>query len=185
MDGSVFILANLGHEAILLGKIGNHTASLTLSEISALSKVFEPRHIAQFVHEASLSKSQTIVAAETLRISANSCVKLSIMHLYLRIFPNKDFRYIVYGVMALTISYWGGTIVPILLLCSPGAYLWDQQGNVNRTCLNVSAVCLSASVINLILDIVVLGLPMPLLWTLQMPLSKRIAVMGVFSMGVV
>ena len=106
------------------------------------------------------------------------------MHLYLRIFPNKDFRYIVYGVMALTISYWGGTIVPILLLCSPGAYLWDQ-GNVNRTCLNVSAVCLGASIINLILDVVVLGLPMPLLWTLQMPLSKRIAVMGVFSMGVV
>ena len=106
------------------------------------------------------------------------------MHLYLRIFPNKDFRYVVYGVMTLTISYWGGTIVPILLLCCPGAYLWDQ-GNVNRTCLNVSAVCLSASVINLILDVVVLGLPMPLLWTLQMPLSKRIAVMGVFSMGVV
>ena len=168
-----------------MGKIGNHTTNLTLSEISVLSKVYQTRYLAHFILEASLSKSQTIVAAETLRISANSCVKLSIMHLYLRIFPNRDFRYIVYGVMALTISYWGGTIVPILLLCSPRAYLWDSSSNVNRTCLNVSAVCLTASVINLILDVVVLGLPMPLLWTLQMPLSKRIAIMGVFGMGAV
>ncbi len=36
------MLANLRHEAILLGKIGNHTASLMPSEISALSKVQEP-----------------------------------------------------------------------------------------------------------------------------------------------
>ena len=179
------MLANLKLEAILLGKIGKHTASSTPIEISALSKVLKSVILLNLFMKQAYSRFQTIVAAETLRISANSCVKLSIMHLYLRIFPNKDFRYTVYGVMALTISYWGGTIVPILLLCSPGAYLWDQQGNLNRTCLNVSAVCLSASLINLILDIVVLGLPMPLLWTLQMPLSKRIAVMGVFSMGVV
>ena len=33
---------NLKIEAVLLGKIGNHTASLTPSEISALSKVFKP-----------------------------------------------------------------------------------------------------------------------------------------------
>ena len=48
--------ANLRYEAIRLGKIGNHTASLTPSEISALSKVLEPHHITQFIHEASLLK---------------------------------------------------------------------------------------------------------------------------------
>ena len=36
------MLANLRLEAILLGKIGDHTASLTPTEISALSKVYEP-----------------------------------------------------------------------------------------------------------------------------------------------
>lgn len=37
--------------------------------------------------------------------------------------PTQDLRFVVYGVMALTISYWAGTLVPSLLICSPAAYL--------------------------------------------------------------
>jgi hypothetical protein len=45
------------------------------------------------------------------------------MHLYLSIIPTKDLRFVVYGVMALTISYWAGTLVPSLLICSPVVYM--------------------------------------------------------------
>lgn len=45
------------------------------------------------------------------------------MHLYLSILPTQDLRFVVYGVMALTISYWAGTLVPSLLIYSPAAYL--------------------------------------------------------------
>ena len=45
------------------------------------------------------------------------------MHLYLSIIPTKDLRFVVYGVMALTISHWAGALVPSLIICSPLVYL--------------------------------------------------------------
>lgn len=60
------------------------------------------------------------------------------MHLYLSIISTKDLRYVVYGVVALTISYWGGTIVPSFLFCSPVVYEWDKT-ILNGTCVNVAA----------------------------------------------
>ena len=106
------------------------------------------------------------------------------MHLYLSIIPTKDLRYVVYGVMALTISYWGGTIVPSFLLCSPVIYEWDRT-TLSGTCVNVAAFSLIAAVINLVLNIIVIALPMPVLWKLRMPIWRKIVVTVIFGMGAV
>ncbi len=85
--------------------------------------------------------------------------------------------------MTLVVAYWIGSIIRICFLCEPITYLWDKSV-ANGTCLNVIAAYLSVSGINLILDIVVVALPMPILWTLQMPKSKKLAISAVFGMGI-
>ena len=127
---------------------------------------------------------QLYVAAEPLWISANSCIKISILHLYITIFGNKTFRHVVYAVMGITCAYWLSTIVRMFFLCTPFAYLWDKSIE-GASCLDLSATSLSVSVINLILDVMIILLPMPILWRLQMAKSKKLAVSGIFGIGAV
>ncbi|KAL1981058.1 hypothetical protein VTN96DRAFT_3123 [Rasamsonia emersonii] len=66
-------------------------------------------------------------------------------------------------------------------LCTPFQYLWDKT--IPGTCINLPAAWLSVSIINMILDLIIIALPMPMLWNLRMPVSKKIAVSGIFSLG--
>ena len=104
------------------------------------------------------------------------------MHLYIHIFRVRRFREIVYIGMALVIAYWFSTVVRMFFLCSPFAYTWDKTV-ANGSCVNLPAAYLSVSIINLILDVMVIILPMPMLWRLQMPTSKKVVISGVFGIG--
>jgi len=133
---------------------------------------------------ASTDLNQAVVAAEVLRNSANSCIKLSILHLYLTIFPMQRFRYAIFAVMAVVICYWAVSLLRMTFICHPVAYMWDKKIK-GGSCMNTTAAYFSISVINLGLDLVVTALPMPILWSLQMPTSKKVAVSMIFGMGVV
>lgn len=47
------------------------------------------------------------------------------------------------------------------------------------------AIVFSASVINIFTDILVTALPMPLIWSLNLPARQRLAVISIFGLGVV
>lgn len=85
--------------------------------------------------------------------------------------------------MGLVMAYWFGSIIRLLFMCKPAAYLWDKR-IAKGTCLNVNAAYLTVSGINLVLDVMVVALPMPIVWTLQMPRAKKVAITVIFSMGV-
>ena len=132
----------------------------------------------------SLNLRQAITAGEILRNSANSCVRLSILHLYLTIFCTTRFRVAVFAMMTTVACYWMISLLSLIFLCRPVAYLWDKSIKGGR-CLDITATYLSVSVINLGLDLVVIALPMPTLWTLQMPLSRKVAISVIFALGLV
>ncbi|KAF7503657.1 hypothetical protein GJ744_003386 [Endocarpon pusillum] len=150
--------------AVVDGKVGYHIGSLTTDQIVILTK--------------------TYFASEPLWVSANSCIKLSILHLYVRIFSVQKFRYAVYAVAALVVAYWASTFIRMFFLCSPFAFSWDKT-IPNGRCIDVAAAYLSATIINLILDVMVIILPMPVLWRLQMPTGKKVGISAIFSIGAV
>ncbi|KAM0801784.1 hypothetical protein BDR22DRAFT_971982 [Usnea florida] len=152
----------LFHAAVTEGKVGYHLTDLTPSEATAVVKAY--------------------YAAEPLWVSANTCVKLSILHLYKQLFPIRKFRIMVYAVMLLVVGFWTSTIVRMFFLCSPLAFYWDKSIK-GGTCLNNYATSLSVSIINLILDLIVVALPMPMLWGLQVTTSKKIGLTTVFGIG--
>lgn len=114
--------------------------------------------------------------------TANTAAKLSILHLYIQIFCNRTFRHIALGVMALTCCYCATVFLETFLVCRPFAYNWDKT-IVGGKCGNQPTIYFSAGLMNLLLDIVILVLPMPMLWGLKMPLFKKIALTAVFGMG--
>ena len=83
--------------------------------------------------------------------------------------------------MALTMCYLIVVILESFLLCRPFAYNWDKT--IEGSCANQTSIFLSAGVINLLIDVMIVTLPMPMLWRLRMPLGRKIALSGVFGMG--
>ena len=85
--------------------------------------------------------------------------------------------------MGLTIAYWASNIVRMFYLCFPFAYLWDKS-IIDGTCSNLPVAYVASSIINLLLDVVVIVLPMPVLWALRIPTSKKIAISAMFGIGI-
>ncbi|OGM50191.1 integral membrane protein [Aspergillus bombycis] len=69
--------------------------------------------------------------------------------------------------------------------CSPIHAYWDFQPTYPHHCLNDGAVVFAASVVNIFTDFLSTVIPMPLIWNLKLPARQRIAVMSIFSLGIV
>ena len=124
------------------------------------------------------------MAATILWPSANTFVKLSILHLYTRIFSVHKLAFFAYVIGALTLAYWLSTILTAFLICTPFAYNWDKL-IIGGHCGNVLTYYLSTAIVNLLIDVAIVVLPLPILWGLQMKTSRKIALTAIFSLGVV
>lgn len=62
---------------------------------------------------------------------------------------------------------------------------WDLEPQYPHTCLNDGAIVFSASTINIFTDVLTTILPMPLIWKLKLPARQRLAVMGIFGLGII
>lgn len=51
--------------------------------------------------------------------------------------------------------------------------------------MNDGAIVFSASVINIFTDFLAITLPMPLIWSLNLPARQRLAVISIFGLGIV
>ena len=71
-----------------------------------------------------------------------------------------------------------------LLICKPIAYNWDTTIE-GGSCANQTEAFEAVGILNLLTDIAIIILPMPWLWTLQLPITKKIGLTGIFGIGIV
>ncbi len=86
-----------------------------------------------------------------------------------------------YVTMALTVAYIITIILETLLICRPFAYFWDKS--IHGTCGNQVVTYLTAGIFNLFIDVIIVVLPMPMLWGLQLPWARKFALTGIFGIG--
>lgn len=127
--------------------------------------------------------SQLFLAGEICWPLANAGVKVSIINYYIKIFrSNRKFRMYAYIILGLTLVYCLMVILTVLLICTPFAFHWDTNIK-GGSCANQSDAYLVSGVLNLLLDICVIVLPMPLLWGLKMPIRKKLGLAFMFGIG--
>ena len=83
--------------------------------------------------------------------------------------------------MALNVLLWIGSFIEDLTVCQPLSYTWNES--IPGHCGDILAGYVFSAIINVILDVAVIFLPMPVLWKLQMRLSKKVLIFGVFGLG--
>jgi hypothetical protein len=101
---------------------------------------------------------------------ALTCVRISILDVYLTIFSIPKFKKIVYAVMFLQLL---GMAAEFML----DHLVHDQTAPIARR------TYIAAHVVFLTCDLSIAILPIPLVWNLQMSLGTRIAICSLFGLG--
>lgn len=70
----------------------------------------------------------------------------------------------------------------VIFECSPIHYFWDRMP-IGGQCIDVQRFFTGQSVVNIITDAVLLALPLPLIWRLQLPLGQKLGLSAVFLLG--
>ena len=111
-------------------------------------------------------------------------IRSSIILLYIRIFSTRPFRFTCYAVLALNGAACIANILVLCLVCNPITWQWDIV-SIRRvsSCYSQLHLLQISTVANLILDVTVVVLPTPVLWGLQMAISKKVTVQGMFGLG--
>lgn len=120
-------------------------------------------------------------------------VKFSILLFYVQLAEsaNTIFRRVVY-VMIILLSIYTIIIVNVSIFsCGKPSNSYSfriflelsKSGLPRVTCLNVNIIWFTQSGFNLLTDVVILVLPMPMLLELHVPLRRKITLIAVFSVG--
>jgi len=110
--------------------------------------------------------------------------KASILLFYMRIFDvSVTWVRAVSRLATVAITLWCLSVILCgFLLCRPFAFNWDQTIPGGRCGNQILSYILTGS-FNIVTDVIVLCLPMPMVWRLQMPLPNKIAVTVIFAIG--
>ncbi|CAG8051472.1 unnamed protein product [Penicillium nalgiovense] len=127
---------------------------------------------------------QLIIPLQFLWVLSLSCTKVSILFLYISIFPVTWVLRVSWATMGVIVAWTIGTILAGCLICRPFAFNWDQT-IPGGSCGNQVTSFTATGVINLITDVVVLVTPMPLLYKLQMARYKKVVFITIFGLGAV
>ncbi|RYP72061.1 hypothetical protein DL770_008018 [Monosporascus sp. CRB-9-2] len=110
-----------------------------------------------------------------------ACVKCSILFLYHRIFPGRRFRNTLFVFGAIVLSWALAAWFPSIMNCNPIEKNWNSS--VPGRCVNYGTVTLVIGIFNVLLDFLILGTPMPLLWRLRMSTRRKVLLSGAFAAG--
>ncbi|KAI0973639.1 hypothetical protein F4678DRAFT_459120 [Xylaria arbuscula] len=126
--------------------------------------------------------AQTLFVTELLYGLVFPIEKTTILLLYLRLFHvHRWFRITTY-ILITYIWLWGiSEVIVAIAQCIPVAYQWDKS--LDGHCINQLAYYRWVSVPNVIHDVVMLVLPLPMVWSLQIDLRQKVALSGVFLIG--
>lgn len=74
------------------------------------------------------------------------------------------------------------TVIISVFDCTPIPFFWDKSIEGGH-CVNFGAMWFSHASTNIVFDIVLVILPMPVIKSLNLPKKQKIALMGIFALG--
>lgn len=123
---------------------------------------------------------------EVLYVLSIALTKISMLLLFLRLFPHEGFRLATKLVLAFTTIWALAIFLTKVLSCRPLSYFWTRwDGEHEGTCLSHENIIWAHASINIFLDLVIIGLPMPTLLRMNLSWRKKLAICSMFAVGIV
>lgn len=123
------------------------------------------------------------MACELIYVTCLLTIKISILALYYRLFSSlsRTFNIAVYVVAGLTVVGWATALLIFVFQCMPFAYAFDKS--IEGHCLDFNIISVVTSAINVVINIVLLTLPLPVVWHLRVSRARKLAISGMFLLG--
>jgi hypothetical protein len=110
-------------------------------------------------------------------------LKYSILCLYLRIFPNVWLKRGVYAFMVFTGCFTVPLLMTAAIRCNPVRAQWDLEAAKTAKCLDWLIILKLTVVYEVVAEIVLFGLPVPIVLKLQMATAKKVQLLIFFGLG--
>ncbi|KAL8999138.1 MAG: hypothetical protein Q9169_001917 [Polycauliona sp. 2 TL-2023] len=112
---------------------------------------------------------------------ALGATKISILLLYRRIFPNREFHAVIWGMGIFVLCFTTSSVFSMIFACKPISGAWNPA--IDAKCINTEASILAVAIMTIISNFVILALPLPIVWKLQLPTIRKFQLTLVFSLG--
>ncbi|KAF1913236.1 hypothetical protein BDU57DRAFT_522013 [Ampelomyces quisqualis] len=129
-------------------------------------------------------------------IMALGFVKLSILFFYRAIASHRTFRRYVNATIIFVCMYTFAAAIASAFQCETPSDSWATAGYLAQfdgdpktkrpriKCYDPIKLWVFSAAINLVSDVIIMLLPIPALLSLRVPMSKRLALIGIFSIGI-
>ncbi|KAL4940849.1 hypothetical protein BDV06DRAFT_13694 [Aspergillus oleicola] len=112
-------------------------------------------------------------------------VKTSLTVFIMRVFPTTFIRRLGISMIIFMIVMTISGEFPLIFQCSPVRAAWDKS-DPNYKCFSSDALMkiqLYQAILMFLIDCVIIIMPMPTIWRLQMPIQRRLVIIGLFALG--
>ncbi|KAL8704957.1 MAG: hypothetical protein Q9201_001903 [Fulgogasparrea decipioides] len=140
--------------------------------------------ISKFDLEDAKFASWIFIAIEIVWNAATICVRVSMLLLYMRIFPVRKFHLICWANVGFNGLVFMSIVLGTCLICTPITWSFDKS-DPNGKCGDLQSFERYTAVMSLITDAIIVVLPMPMLWGLQMKMQKKVGISIVFGLGAI
>lgn len=125
---------------------------------------------------------QLVLSASVIYVPCLGFAKLSLLLLYRRLAPQKWFHICIYIIMFIVAGYSFAIIFALVFTCNPIEKNWDAS-ILEGSCINRSAIYVMTAVVNIVTDVMIILVPVPIIIKVQMPRIQRFGVMCMFAVG--
>lgn len=134
---------------------------------------------------ADLERDKYTYLSELYYATAITLVKCSVVCLYLRIFSiDRKFKVLCYCMIAF-VGIWGVVVNLVTIFqCKPVQAGWDKS-IPGEQCLVLEHFLIGTNVPNIIADVAIIALPVPLIWKLQLSRMRKLGLVTVFFLAAV
>ncbi|KAH8695863.1 hypothetical protein GQ44DRAFT_790170 [Phaeosphaeriaceae sp. PMI808] len=138
-------------------------------------------------HAATLSQGQLVeffkllLAFECIYVTAVMFIKISLLLMYLRLFPTRGFKISTLILGSITIAWWFALVAVSIFQCNPISKAWLPM--TEGTCIDLKASFIGNAIPNILTDVAILCLPIGQVWKLQATLAQRLSLSFMFLLG--
>lgn len=117
-------------------------------------------------------------------MATEGLVQLSFLVFYLRIFPSEKFRRLVFCLIGLSTCFGVSNTFTMIFQCTPVSYFWNGwSGKYQGYCIDISAYAWYKAALQIVIDLIIIGLPIWPLWHVSLNIKKRVQLVLMFSAG--
>ncbi|KAI1025969.1 hypothetical protein LB503_006986 [Fusarium chuoi] len=123
-----------------------------------------------------------VYLAAFIYVLCGSLAKLALLMFYFRLSPQRWFKISVWSTAVFISGYTIGIFFAVMFACHPIAMNWDVTITEGK-CINRPGLYIATAITNIISDVILFILPLPMVLQLQMPFKQKVGLMGILTIG--